>query len=60
MEEIKVKSKKYKDRFIKHLTDQGIDRDIANIELEAWLEMDYEESSNPESDADECISCWSD
>ena len=57
----------YKTRFIARMTSQGVYADIAEGQHAAWLEQFASDiaddlecgSANPEADADEAISCWS-
>lgn len=62
MDFIKTDSQEYKDRFIKHLTDCGLEHEMAVEEFYAHSESGFmdEATSNPESDASECLSYWND
>ena len=58
---INVNSDEYKKRFILHFTDLGMQESDAEYELSGLLEcMDERETSNPEYDAEECLSYWGD
>ena len=50
----------YKKRFIKYITDLGIDLHMAEAELESQIEMmgDNPDYSDPEDDARECLTYW--
>ena len=50
----------YKRRFIARMRSRGIvDGEIIEAEMHATLEHDDGCEEDPESDADECLSCWS-
>ena len=50
----------YKERFIKYITDLGIEHHMAESELEGQIEImgDDPDLSNPEDDACECLTYW--
>ena len=51
----------YKKRFIKYMTDLGIEIETAEAELEGQLEMagwDNPDLTDPEDDARECLTYW--
>ena len=50
----------YKKKFLKYMTDLGIDLDIANAELDGQIEMmgNDPDLSDPEDDARECLTYW--
>lgn len=52
----------YCDRFVQHMMNLNVCRDIANQELEAIIEMEPWEDvpATPEDDAEEAMSHWED
>lgn len=59
-EELDYKSNVYKERFIRWFTTKGVDHEIALDEFNAWVEVYADESpGNPEGDAEEAMSYWS-
>lgn len=61
IDEIDTKSDKYRTRFIAHFTGKGVDLEMAESEYDACREQDvFGRASNPEDDADECMSYWDD
>ena len=55
-----MSKEEFKKRFLKHFTDLGIDKDVAECEWEAYEQDTYDENDpeQPEYAAAECLSYW--
>jgi len=55
-DEILIESEEFKARYIKHLTDNGLDDDMAIQDYEAFVESNIDDEDNPEFAASESLS----